>query len=84
MSSPPTGLQSLETDDSTETPLQNPVSPADTSSPQSDVNTEQNAQKQSPLPRPILIYTREQLVSLSKSPLVKVPPDMPDLRSWFG
>ena len=85
MSSPPTALQFLETDDPTETPLQNPVSAADTSSPQPDVNnTEQNAQKQPSLPRPILIYTRDQLLFLSKSPLVKAPPDMPDLKHWYG
>ena len=84
MSSPPTALQFLETEDPTETPLQNPVSAADTSSPQLDVNTEQNAQKQPSLPRPILIYTRDQLLFLSKSPLVKAPPDMPDLKHWYG
>ena len=84
MSSSPTGLQSLETDDPAETPLQIPVSPGDTGSPQPDVNIEQNTQKQPSLPRPILIYTRDQLLSLSKSPLVKAPPDMPDLKSWFG
>lgn len=86
MSSPPTALQFLETDDPTETPLQIPVSSADTSSPQPDVNTEQNAQKQPglSLPRPILIYTRDQLLFLSNSPLVKAPPDMPDLKHWYG
>ena len=83
MSSPPTALHFLETDDPTETPLQIPVSSADTSS-QPDVNTEQNAQKQPPLPRPILIYTRDQLLFLSNSPLVKAPPDMPDLKHWYG
>ncbi|KAF8807565.1 hypothetical protein BYT27DRAFT_7233070 [Phlegmacium glaucopus] len=81
MSSPPTGLQSLETEDPIETP-QNSISSVDTT-PQPEVNTEQNAQKLS-LPRPILIYTRHQLVSLSKSPLVQAPPDMPDLKNWFG
>ena len=83
MSSPPTALQFLETEDPTETPLQNPVSAADTN-PQPQVNTEQNAQKQPSLPRPILIYTRDQLLFLSKSPLVKAPPDMPDLKHWYG
>ena len=83
MSSSPTALQFLETDDLTELPFQNPVSSADTS-PQPDVNTEQNAQKQLSLPRPILIYTRDQLLFLSNSPLVKAPPDMPDLKHWYG
>ena len=35
-------------------------------------------------PRPLRIYTRPQLLSLSQSPMVKPPPDMPDLRTWFG
>jgi len=82
MSSPPTGLQSIETERRVETP-QNPVSFVDTS-PQPEVNAEQNAQKQPSLPRPILIYTRDQLLFLSNSPLVKAPPDMPDLKYWFG
>lgn len=43
-----------------------------------------NAEKSSFLPRPIRIYTRPQLLSLSKSPMVEPPPDMPDLRTWFG
>lgn len=84
MSSPPTALQFLETDDPTEPPSQNPVSSADTSTSQPEVNTEQNAQKQPPSPRPILIYTRDQLLFLSNSPLVKAPPDMPDLKHWYG
>lgn len=83
MSSPPTALQPLETDDTTQPPLQNPVTSVDTST-QPDVNTEQNAQKHSSLPRPILIYTRDQLLFLSNSPLVKAPPDMPDLKHWYG
>ena len=84
MSSPPTALQFLETDDPTEAPHQNLMSAADTSSPQPDVNTEQNAQKQPSSFPPILIYTRDQLLYLSKSPLVKAPPDMPDLKHWYG
>lgn len=34
--------------------------------------------------RPLRMYTRPQLLSLSQSPMVKPPPDMPDLRTWFG
>lgn len=34
--------------------------------------------------RPRYIYTRKQLAYLSKSPLVKVPDDMPPFKSWFG
>lgn len=35
-------------------------------------------------PRPLRIYTRAQLLSLHNSPLVKPPPDMPELKQWFG
>lgn len=35
-------------------------------------------------PRPLVIYTRKQLLRLSKSPLVKAPAEMPDFKSWFG
>jgi len=34
--------------------------------------------------RPKQVYTRNELLSLFKSPLVKPPPDMPDLKQWFG
>ena len=83
MSSPPTGFQSLETEVLTEVPPQNAVSSADTT-PQPNANIEQNTQRQPSLPRPILIYTRDQLLFLSNSPLVDAPPDMPDLKNWFG
>ncbi|KAH6917222.1 hypothetical protein BKA70DRAFT_1251668 [Coprinopsis sp. MPI-PUGE-AT-0042] len=35
-------------------------------------------------PRPLRIYTRAQLLSLHDSPLVKPPPNMPELKHWFG
>ncbi|KAF9061557.1 hypothetical protein BDP27DRAFT_328753 [Rhodocollybia butyracea] len=34
--------------------------------------------------RSLRIYSRPQLLALSKSPLVCVPPDMPELKEWFG
>lgn len=35
-------------------------------------------------PRPLIIYTRKQLVFLSQSPLVKAPEGMPEFKVWFG
>lgn len=35
-------------------------------------------------PRPLRIYTRAQLLHLHGSPLVQPPPDMPELKTWFG
>lgn len=35
-------------------------------------------------PRPMRLYNREQLLHLYKSPLVQLPPNMPELRQWFG
>lgn len=35
-------------------------------------------------PRPLIIYTRKQMLHLSQSPLVKPPAGMPDFKSWFG
>lgn len=34
--------------------------------------------------RPLMIYTRPQMLHLQSSPLVKSPPDMPELKHWFG
>jgi hypothetical protein len=34
--------------------------------------------------RPVIVYTRPELVHMSKSPLVAPPKDMPDLKEWFG
>ncbi|KAJ6604341.1 hypothetical protein DFH09DRAFT_1122361 [Mycena vulgaris] len=34
--------------------------------------------------RPRMIYTRPQILYLQNSPLVKCPPDMPELKYWFG
>ncbi|KXN89870.1 hypothetical protein AN958_04874 [Leucoagaricus sp. SymC.cos] len=35
-------------------------------------------------PRPMRKYTREQLLRLYRSPLVQLPPHMPELKQWFG
>jgi len=48
-----------------------------------DASTPDSAAETEP-PRPLHIYTRRQLVSLSRSPLVKVPDGMPELKDWFG
>jgi hypothetical protein len=37
-----------------------------------------------PGPRPMRLYSRGQLLRLYKSPLVQLPPNMPELRQWFG
>ncbi|KAJ7630646.1 hypothetical protein FB45DRAFT_1003672 [Roridomyces roridus] len=38
-----------------------------------------------PIPcRPLVIYTRPQILHLQGSPLVKPPPNMPELKQWFG
>lgn len=41
-------------------------------------------EKVMPPPRPLMIYTRPQILLLHRSPLVKPPLDMPSLRDWFG
>lgn len=34
--------------------------------------------------RPLIVYTRKELIHLSTSPLVKVPDRMPAFKAWFG
>lgn len=34
--------------------------------------------------RPMIVYTRAQLLYLHNSPLVKAPDGFPDLKYWFG
>ncbi|KAJ3567363.1 hypothetical protein NP233_g6418 [Leucocoprinus birnbaumii] len=41
-------------------------------------------QKDPSEPRPMRVYTREQLLHLYRSPLVQLPPHMPELKQWFG
>ncbi|KAG5221529.1 Zinc finger CCCH domain-containing protein [Salix suchowensis] len=49
---------------------------------QSD-NSDEKPMPDSP-PRPLKIYTPQQLLFLYESPLVQVPNGMPDLKDWFG
>ncbi|KAF9044877.1 hypothetical protein BDZ89DRAFT_1127897 [Hymenopellis radicata] len=50
-----------------------------------DAATEpENAPPSPPSPRPLRIYTRTQILALLKSPLVSPPPNMPELKDWFG
>lgn len=37
-----------------------------------------------PAARPLIIYTRKQILHLSQSPLIKLPDNMPSFKSWFG
>ncbi|KAJ3923027.1 hypothetical protein F5877DRAFT_32456 [Lentinula edodes] len=48
-----------------------------------DVNKEPAQVYSQPSPS-LRIYSRPQILALSKSPLVCVPPNMPELRDWFG
>lgn len=41
-------------------------------------------EKLPPNPRPLRVYTREDLLHLYNSPLVQLPPNMPELKQWFG
>ena len=34
--------------------------------------------------RPLYVYTRHDLLHLSKSPMIVVPADIPVLKDWFG
>ncbi|KAK0233461.1 hypothetical protein IW262DRAFT_1477053 [Armillaria fumosa] len=89
-------MASLSTDDSltdTETPVILDTTPADalavslegTKLQDEDKSTEQD---DTPTPQPsqcpLRIYTRAQILALSKSPLVAPPMDMPELKDWFG
>ena len=37
-----------------------------------------------PTPRPFVAYSKRSLLLLSRSPLVKPPAGMPELKEWFG
>ncbi|KAF5377658.1 hypothetical protein D9615_005256 [Tricholomella constricta] len=43
-----------------------------------------NAEKTPTLSQPMRIYTRPQILFLSSSPMVQLPPGMPELKDWFG
>ncbi|PPQ71757.1 hypothetical protein CVT26_007598 [Gymnopilus dilepis] len=76
MSSPPLSVETHQSSASAQ------PSPSDSTPPTTDNNDQ--PQKAPASPRPMRKYTRQQLVSLSNSPLVKPPPNMPDLKVWFG
>lgn len=44
----------------------------------------EKSQTDSSTNRPLRIYSRAQLLHLHRSPLVQPPPDMPELKMWFG
>jgi zinc finger CCCH domain-containing protein 13 len=48
-----------------------------------DSLTDTNEQAEQ-IPRPLHVYRRYEILQLSKSPLVKPPDDMPQLKDWFG
>ncbi|KAH7921806.1 hypothetical protein BV22DRAFT_1095867 [Leucogyrophana mollusca] len=52
--------------------------------PSSESARDIDRQKNDPKSRPLVIYTRPQLLYLHKSPLVKLPAGMPALKDWFG
>lgn len=41
-------------------------------------------QKTAETPRPFKVYTRHEILHLSKSPLVHLPDGMPTFKDWFG
>ncbi len=83
MSSPPVipqdGSDSITAEQSQDS---SPISPASTL--EKDSTAGFQPPKSLPTPHPMRRYTRKQLVSLSESPLVKPPPNMPELKVWFG
>ncbi|KAJ7042546.1 hypothetical protein C8F04DRAFT_1229792 [Mycena alexandri] len=52
--------------------------------PSQDQPSEQETTSPKPPCRPLLVYTRPQMLHLQSSPLVKSPPAMPELKDWFG
>lgn len=44
----------------------------------------ERTEKSTTMFRPIKTYTRPQILFLHNSPLVRLPPDMPELKDWFG
>lgn len=83
MSSPPAvpqnGKDTITTEQSQDSP---PISPASTL--EKDSTVELQPEKSLSSPHPMRKYTRKQLIFLSDSPLVKPPPNMPELKAWFG
>lgn len=46
--------------------------------------TDQQAEEYAPPLRPVVVYTRPQMLFLYRSPLVQTPDGMPALKDWFG
>lgn len=72
--------------DITDTPQSSPDPslPSSDSTPLNSHNGDQHTENSLHKPRPMRKYTRSQLIELSKSPLVQLPPNMPELKVWFG
>ncbi|KAF9458197.1 hypothetical protein BDZ94DRAFT_1271270 [Collybia nuda] len=49
-----------------------------------DVGSQAKSEKSRTVLPPIRIYTRPQILFLYNSPLIQLPPDMPELKDWFG
>lgn len=79
-SSPTAMLASLRTD----SPRSTSESPNHLDSISQENSEVANTETPSPSKCHLRVYTRPQLLSLSQSPMVKPPPDMPDLKTWFG
>jgi hypothetical protein len=57
--------------------------PADQPAAASNKSSDGSGPNPSP-PKPLISYSRRELLFLSKSPLVKPPPRLPPLKDWFG
>jgi hypothetical protein len=74
----------LENDKQDARNLEEPVANVEAKDP-THIEDTSNATKATSNPsRPLMIYTRPQLVHLHSSPLVQPPADMPTLKDWFG
>lgn len=51
---------------------------------QADAVNDTNAKATETPPRKLYVYTRSQLLHLSKSPLVQTPSELPPFKEWFG
>lgn len=70
--------QTLTVDSPTASPSKNTVQDVGSQA------TPERTEKSTTMFRPIKTYTRPQILFLHNSPLVRLPPDMPELRDWFG
>ncbi|TFK76940.1 hypothetical protein BDN72DRAFT_830113 [Pluteus cervinus] len=71
--------------DAQDTVMDPPLAPPSShNDPQSLAHSESVPKKSPTTMTPIKIYTRPQILALYKSPLVHPPPNMPELKDWFG